>query len=266
MNDYDLVKPLRRILSYGGGVQTFALLLLIQKGSIPKPSCLIFSDTGCEWPHTYKHIEEVAKPICLQLGIPFITVMHKEGLIPGYSATNSIPMAGFRSCTYHYKVRPIHKYIKETWPLEKVDGKPSFISLIGISTDESKRAVSREDQLPLWMVLEYPLLELNLSRQDCLDLIEESIYPLAQKSGCFLCPYSSTSEWAKLKREQPKLMQIAIDLEQKYRIARPYREAGLMGTRNIWLTDFNSLSSILEYIDSDFEASCDSKQGGGCFI
>lgn len=65
-------------LSYGGGVQTFCLLLLAEEGEIPRPDELVFADTGAEHPETYEHIEEVVKPICRKLGIKFVTVRMRK--------------------------------------------------------------------------------------------------------------------------------------------------------------------------------------------
>jgi len=256
---------LRTVLSYGGGVQTFAMLLFIEAGIMPKPDCLIFADTGCEWPHTYKHIEQVAKPICVELGIPFYTVQHGTGLIDGYAEASAIPMAGFRSCTVNYKIRPINDFIKKTWPDEKKNGKASFISLIGISTDEAQRAVKREEQAPKWIYLKYPLLEANLSRLDCINMIENSKYIASKKSGCYLCPYSKLQEWAKLKRQHPELLQNAVELEEKMRAKRPEREIGLLGNdRMMWLSEFAAMHTLEDFgavIEPGRE--CDS---GGCFL
>ena len=53
-----------KICSYGGGVQTFGMLLMIKDGLIPKPDYFIFSDTMAEYDGTYAHIEAYAKPLC----------------------------------------------------------------------------------------------------------------------------------------------------------------------------------------------------------
>ncbi len=67
-----------RFLSYGAGMQTFALLVMAKNHEIDIDE-VVFADTGAEHPETYEHIKKVAKPICEQLGIPFTTVrMQKE--------------------------------------------------------------------------------------------------------------------------------------------------------------------------------------------
>jgi len=62
-----------RFLSYGAGMQTFALLVMAEHGDIEIDE-VVFADTGAEHPETYDHIEKVAKPICERIGIPFTTV------------------------------------------------------------------------------------------------------------------------------------------------------------------------------------------------
>ena len=72
-----------RFLSYGAGMQTFALLVMAEQGEIQIDE-VVFADTGGEHPETYAHIEKVAKPICNRMGIPFMTVSlrlsHLSGL------------------------------------------------------------------------------------------------------------------------------------------------------------------------------------------
>src|SRR5690349_2587101 len=62
-------KPIR-ILSYGGGIQTTALLLLHPE----RYTHAIFADTGNEHQQTYDYINEVVIPFCKLNGIEFIHV------------------------------------------------------------------------------------------------------------------------------------------------------------------------------------------------
>ena len=52
-----LVDPLQ-VLSFGGGVQSTAMLLFIKDGLLPQPDIIIHADTGAEMPETIKHIED----------------------------------------------------------------------------------------------------------------------------------------------------------------------------------------------------------------
>jgi 3'-phosphoadenosine 5'-phosphosulfate sulfotransferase (PAPS reductase)/FAD synthetase len=89
-----------KVLSYGGGLDSFAMLLLsIERDN--KPDWAVFMDTGdsgptwgggkgsggpdpeggkCqgEWPGTYRHIREIVMPLCRKHGIKFAWLTHKD--------------------------------------------------------------------------------------------------------------------------------------------------------------------------------------------
>ena len=48
---------MKKILSYGGGVNSTAIIALALLGEVEMPDYIVFSDTGAEWPHTYKYID-----------------------------------------------------------------------------------------------------------------------------------------------------------------------------------------------------------------
>ncbi|MEM0134499.1 MAG: hypothetical protein QXU18_04635 [Thermoplasmatales archaeon] len=76
-----------RFLSYGAGMQTFALLVMAEHGDL-KIDEVVFADTGAEHPETYEHINTIAKPICNRIGIPFTTISMSKTVddISGLSA------------------------------------------------------------------------------------------------------------------------------------------------------------------------------------
>ena len=199
-----------RICSYGGGVQTFGMLLMIRDGLIERPHAFIFSDTKAEHDGTYAHIEAYAKPLCHEMGIPFYTVQHNEGIIEGYKENNTIPLPGFRSCTDKYKIRPINEKIKELLGYKWTRGKACVNSYIGISTDEKQRAIMRRNQKLKWSMQTYPLLELDFSRNQIIDYIEKAGYPVPIKSGCYICPYQGFKGFVDLKTNHPKKYKIAV--------------------------------------------------------
>ena len=48
------MKPI--VWSFGGGVQSVAILVLVAEGKLPKPECVVMSDTGREFvPHLGVH-------------------------------------------------------------------------------------------------------------------------------------------------------------------------------------------------------------------
>lgn len=66
---------MKRVLSFGGGIQSTALGLkfLNKDTDVPPPDAFIFADTGWERESTYQHVAEFSK-IVEGAGIPFVTV------------------------------------------------------------------------------------------------------------------------------------------------------------------------------------------------
>lgn len=60
----------------------------------------------------------------------------------------------------------------------------------------------------------YPLIEAEMSRQDCKDIIGRHGLPEPIKSGCFFCPYQSRRQWQQLRRQHPDLYCKALTLEK----------------------------------------------------
>lgn len=253
------------ICSYGGGVQTFGMLLMIKDGLIKKPDAVIFSDTKAEYDATYAHIEAYAKPICEELNIPFYTVQFEEGIIEGYKKTNSIPLPGFRSCTFNYKIRPIHYKLKELLGENWTRGKPCVNSYIGISTDESQRAVPISEQKPKWVFQSYPFLELDMSRRQIIEYIEKSGYPVPIKSGCYICPYHGFKGFVDLKINHPDKYKIAVEMEELYFKERPERRHGFLADTQITLKELGEIPSLYSFADKlpNENRECET---GGCFL
>jgi hypothetical protein len=88
-------------------------------------------------------------------------------------------------------------------------GVPSYTAWIGFSLDERRRIKSREGK-------RFPLIELNLTRVDCLTIIEDAGLPIPPKSRCFMCPHQHNAEWREV-RDDPALwaQAVAIDTEMR---------------------------------------------------
>jgi hypothetical protein len=194
------------ILSYGGGVQTAALLVLMNKD--PFIQYAVFADTGSELDMTYKHIEimkEYSK-------IPLITVRSDKGKLHEWQGETMLPMyfeeGGFnrRQCTNHWKIIPIRRWLRK-------QGAREAGVQIGISIDEAHRA---KDANVKWITHKWPLIEMGLTRQDCINILEEEGLPIPPKSSCFMCPYRRISEWTKLRAEQPQEFDRAVEYEKAH--------------------------------------------------
>lgn len=207
------------VFSCGGGVQSTACLVLAAQGVIPY-RIFVFANVGdqSEDPRTIQYIAEVLKPYAAQHSIAWVDVQRQrrngqpvdlwdELHRPLRSIDIPVRMAngapGNRNCTVHFKIKPIAKWIKTNAPGCTL-GK-------GISTDEFHRATpSRESDK---YTSAYPLIELGMSRADCLQIVAAAGLPQPPKSSCWFCPYKTTDQWITMRRERPELFDQVAALE-----------------------------------------------------
>lgn len=213
------------ILSFGAGVQTTALAILVAEGKV-RADAVVFADTGAEKPETYWYMETYTKPLMAEGKVPFVTVRttipsEKGNLYDFLWSIKDIPNIRFRRCTDHFKIRPIRKLI----------GK-NCLQLIGFSIDEVQRA--KESRHPEHKA--YPLIEMGMSVIDARRTISDFGWPLPLKSSCFFCIYQPWLEWNWLKNNHADLFQKAIDLEARYYERKPYmrNRFGLLRGTGLW--------------------------------
>lgn len=233
-----------RLISYGGGVQSTALLVLAAQGEIDFQYA-VFANVGddSEHPASLDYVRNIAKPFAEAHGIDLVQLErtdrqgnptetiyqklvnteHRSFGIP-VRMSNGAPAN--RSCTVDYKVKVVAKWVRKMGAT-KVD--PAIVA-IGISTDEMQRANNRQ---PIaYEVVEYPLLDLGLNRGDCQNIIASAGLPVPPKSSCYFCPFHRTNTWREMKRDEPELFEKAVELERKINAKRE-----LFGQDNVWLSD-----------------------------
>ena len=263
-----------RAFSFGGGVQSTAAMVLQAQGEIDFP-LFIFANVGddSEHPDTLAYFNEVHVPFAEAHGIELVEVKRtwKDG--SQYSLLQqierlpkSIPIPGYlesgkpwkRACTASWKVEVVVKTLKQ---LGATKENPAVVGM-GISTDEMQRA--RTDQPIPEEHLVYPLIDLGLSRQDCVDITKQAGLPPAPRSACWFCPFHSVEEWRRLKRRTPDLFEQAVELET---MLGDRRES--LGKDRSYMTRFNRpLDQVIDdqliLFDDDSEGphGCDS---GSCF-
>lgn len=249
-------------LSYGGGVQSTAMILLAIEGKISRPDYIVFADTGSEMPHTYSLVLQLEQ-ICKDNDLPFETVKADQPLHERYLERGGLPVIGIRSCTSTWKIEPINRFMRSKVGMGR--RKVLVRTWIGITTDERRRATPSTNQ---WTERRYPLLELSMSREDCFQYLKKKGIH-AKKSGCFLCPYQHAHQWAKLKREHPDLFDTALELERKARSSRA--EGGTNFSGGLWgssrsIEAFNSDSTLEDFgFDLGLDAETCATEGS-CFL
>ena len=196
---------MRNYLSFGAGVNSVALYLYLLDQEIEFEA--VFSDTGCEWPETYTYLEKFRGkyPVTIvtakEYGFPAQRKFHSASMYDWYFKRQTIPGRRGRDCSLKWKINPKERYFKS----------PCF-NFIAIDYGEKKR-VARfksvngiEDR--------FPLIEAEINRDGCKQIIKDHGLDLPPKSACYFCFNTKPSEWRKLRVEHPELWCKALTLER----------------------------------------------------
>jgi len=176
----------RKIISYGGGTNSTAMIIGLQKQGMV-PDHILFADTGGERQATYSYISYFSKWL-KQNGMPEIEIVKyktKDGieltLEQDIINNNTLPAIafGFKSCSDKFKIRPQSKFINERYKGDEI------VHYIGYDIGESRRV--KDNPLKNHTNL-YPLIEWGWDRPRCVEEILLSKLCLPGKSSCFFCP------------------------------------------------------------------------------
>lgn len=218
-----------RLFSFGGGVQSHAVLALQALGKINPYDAFVFSNVGIdsENPETLDYLDMYTIPFCMKYGIDFVevckTVYGKPETLKEYiyRTERSVPIParmsngapGNRSCTNDFKVGVVDKWIKGA-------GYTNMVVGLGISIDEFHRVRHErwhnsygQKQLGFNKRREYPLINLRINRKMCREIILSVGLPLPPKSSCYFCPFKRRNEWIEFKIKHPDLFQEAVKID-----------------------------------------------------
>ena len=191
------------ILSYGGGVNSTALIIFVVKNKFPLDH-VVFSDTGDEMPETYEYLGVMRKYL-KRKKIPFeiVRVRNKESLSDRCLRRKVVPSQVWRWCTRDMKVAPIHAFYRTF--------KCHIYQYMGIDYDEFYRMKPAK---PDYVSNLYPLVDHKIGREGCIQLIKKAHLPIPVKSGCFFCPYNNMDRWKELYEKHPDLFKYARKIEE----------------------------------------------------
>lgn len=197
------------VMSYGGGVQTVAMVVLVARGVLPPPDHFIFADTGREVASTIAYADEHVRPLLAGLGVELEVAPHSLATVDLYAQNGDLLLPVFTEtgklstyCSTEWKQRPIERYLRAR-------GVSSATFWLGFSLDERHRARNR-GRAP-WKRT-FPLLDLALTRSDCERLIADAGLPVPPKSRCWMCPHQSNAEWRSLTADE-RARAVALDDE-----------------------------------------------------
>jgi hypothetical protein len=178
MSRDDNIRP--RVLSLGAGVQSTALALMTAHGEIgPMPERVVVGSRILPTDRT-------------EIGILR------------------------RQCTTEYKIVPIRRKIRE---LAGIAGRrspktPVVEQWIGISLDE---VIRMKPSFEPWWTNRWPLIERNMTRQNCLRWLERHHYPTPPKSACIGCPFHSDAHWRRMRNTDPVAWADAVAVDRAVR-------------------------------------------------
>ena len=224
-----------KVISLGAGVQSSTLFLMSCLGEIEKADVAIFADTQGEPPDVYTHLDylsefgdkhgisvhRVTKGDLLADFMQFVEGSAKRAtMLPLQTRNPDTGLPGGllgRQCTRDYKLYPIRA---KTRALLKERGETRAEMWIGISTDEINRM---KESTVAFAKNRWPLIELRMSRQDCLAWYEGKAFPKPPRSACYYCPFHSNTEWQRIRDANPDLWSQAVEIDRKVRNFRAVR-------------------------------------------
>lgn len=247
-----------RLLSLGAGVQSTTLALMAAEGSLDKLDGAIFADTGWEPRAVYEHLDRLAA-VLADADIPLIKVdngsLRDETLTGRYlnlpifvrtitdaaeaaeEAAEGRAVMVRRQCTQDFKMDPIRRHIRLMLGAKRsksgaILAPPKGAQVeqwIGFSVDEIGRV--NDKHTPPYIINRYPLLELHMTRSNCIAWLAARGWGDTPKSACIVCPFHGNRAWRDLRDNHPDEWAEAVATDELVRsrvLAGDYR-SGLKG-------------------------------------
>ena len=201
---------MKRVLSFGGGVDSSAILAYHLFEENLKIDHVVFADTGAESADTYRNVE-FFRELCEHYDLPF-TVVRKDGetLTEWVTRLGIVPVmaGGSHVCSKKFKGDVIQKWVRDAYPDEQI----TF--LIGIEKNEGHRTARFTKPASDTNEYEYPLVDMGWDRAACVAYLDRREIEVG-KSSCVYCPFMSEEEISEM-RFDPEAWQTIKLVEQRF--------------------------------------------------
>ena len=216
-------------VSLSGGKDSSALLLLMIEKGLPI-DCVLYADTGMEFPEMEAHIAKLEDFLFRERGIHITTLRHPHGFewlmfeepkqkpsclerrarlgVPPYG--NGWPGAKVRWCTGQLKTHLINKEVN------RLKRDKNALHHIGIAADESHRCKDDPHN-------RYPLVEWGITEAQALRLCYDrgydwgGLYEIYNRASCWCCPLQRIGNLRNLRHHHPELWARLLDMDNRAR-------------------------------------------------
>lgn len=208
-----------KLWSSGGGVQSTAIAALIVQGKL-KPDLSVIVDTEREMSGVWTYLEQYVQPALRQVGVELHRVAksryatvdlyrNEDILIPAWTDESGKIGKLPTYCSNEWKKRVVRR-----WATDVAGKQAKFNTWIGFSMDETRRLYQEPGR---WEPT-FPLIDLRMTRDDCLRVVEEVGWPAPPKSSCWMCPNRDHAAWVRMKHESPQDWKNAVEFEREIRL------------------------------------------------
>lgn len=220
-------KPVYNVVSFSGGKDSTAMLLGMIERDMPI-DCILFCDTGLEFPDMYDHIDKVEKYI----GRPITRIKAEYSYeymmfdIPVRRDSNSPILQRYgadahgygwpgprqRWCTTRLKDIPREKFLRD------LRQQYTIREHIGIAADEGYRLERKRNKDSNHI---HPLVDWGMTEAECLQYCCQhgfnwnGLYEHFSRVSCWCCPLQSLPELRKLHKYYPELWKILKDWDKR---------------------------------------------------
>lgn len=227
------------VVSFGGGLNSTAVLVEWARKGYHPPDKIVFADTGGERPATYAHVAAFDEWLVAQ-GFPGIEITRKGGRVETLEE-NCLRHAmlpslayGKKGCSHKFKIEPQERDINR-WPEARTAWRRNekVMKILGYGYEEQRRiALAKiEDEKYLYR---FPLNEWRMDRGACTSAIKAAGLAPPPKSSCFFCPASTLPEIRRLAETSPDLIARALALETAAHEAGNLKTVKGLGRRFSW--------------------------------
>lgn len=188
---------MKKYLSLGGGINSVAMLLLLLDAGEQFEA--VFCDLELELPETYDYIEMINREIA---PVTFIRGVNEPGrtLYEHCVYYRNFPCRRWKWCADRFKIKPINRFYQ----------KPC-VAFVGIGAEEAHRPTVRI--VDPGVEKRFPLIEEDIDRLGCIDIIQSHGLLVPPRSGCYICSSQRKSQWRALFEEHRDLYERAKYLE-----------------------------------------------------